>query len=58
MLGIRYLTKTAEKVAALGDVKYMIVTARENADGEQEGTLRQISIQASELLGSCCPSVY
>lgn len=30
----RYLTKTAEKVAALGDVKYMIVTARESADGE------------------------
>eukprot|EP00752_Nemacystus_decipiens_P004847 g4410.t2 len=31
----RYLTKTADKVAALGDVKYMIVTARENADGHK-----------------------
>ncbi|CAN0149945.1 unnamed protein product, partial [Ectocarpus fasciculatus] len=26
----RYLEKTADQVAALGDVKYMIVTARDN----------------------------
>ncbi|CAM9876277.1 unnamed protein product [Scytosiphon promiscuus] len=31
----RYLTKTAEQVAALGDVKYMIVTARDNAYGHE-----------------------
>eukprot|EP00903_Cladosiphon_okamuranus_P017709 g16306.t1 len=31
----QYMTKTADKVAALGDVKYMIVTARENADGHE-----------------------
>lgn len=30
----RYLEKTADQVAALGDVKYMIVTARDNADGK------------------------
>ncbi|CAB1099594.1 unnamed protein product [Ectocarpus sp. CCAP 1310/34] len=31
----RYLEQTADQVAALGDVKYMIVTARDNADGHE-----------------------
>lgn len=34
VVDVRYLTKTAEQVAALGDVKYMIVTGRDNAHGK------------------------
>lgn len=44
----RYLEQTADQVAALGDVKYMIVTARDNADGKTR--LKQLVPGKTSLL--------